>query len=335
MHRRTLLKGITLLAGAKAVPSLADSESRDVTILSQWDRDAHKDLQAVVVMRKGELVAERYFSGATPETLNDVRSLGKSITSLLMGAAIERGRVHAISDLVERYWPESRNSAIGDVALANILTMRSGLAADDDQAGSPGSEDLLDEASDPIAFALSVPRSDVPGTVYRYNSLTAYVAGLVIEKAVGQPLADFARSALFDPVRVERWQWAKDVGGHTKGQGNLSLTARDLATIGQMVLNKGLLHGKRVLSAAWITESLKPSVSISHVDPYADGYGYFWYHKTHAIAGRRVAVSFASGNGGNKLYLVPSRELVVAITSRAYGRGYGQRRSEDILKALL
>jgi CubicO group peptidase (beta-lactamase class C family) len=102
-----------------------------------------------------------------------------------------------------------------------------------------------------------------------------------------------------------------------------------------MVLNKGLLHGKRVLSAAWITESLKPRVTISRTEPYADGYGYFWYHKTHDIAGRRVAVSFASGNGGNKLYLVPSREMVVAITSRAYGRGYGQRRSEDILKALL
>ena len=335
MYRRTLLKGITLLAGANAVPSLAGSPSRDLTILSQWDRDAQADLQAVVVMRKGELVAERYFNGATAETLNDVRSLGKSITSLLMGAAIERGRVHAVSDLVERYWPESRNSAIGNVALANVLTMRSGLAADDDQASSPGNEDLLDEASDPLAFALSVPRSDAPGTMYRYNSLTAYVAGLVIEKAVGQPLADFARSALFDPVGVERWQWARDVGGHTKGQGNLSLTARDLATIGQMVLNKGLFHGKRVLSADWITESLEPRVSISHTDPYADGYGYFWYHKTHDIAGRRVALSFASGNGGNKLYLVPSRELVVAITSRAYGRGYGQRRSEDILKALL
>jgi CubicO group peptidase (beta-lactamase class C family) len=317
------------------VPALAASTSRDVTILSQWDRDEHADLQGIVVMRKGELVAERYFGGATPETLNDVRSLGKSITALLMGAAIERGRVHAISDWVQRYWPESRKTAIGDVALANILTMRSGLAADDDQTGSPGSEDLLDEARDPVAFALSVPRSDAPGTVYRYNSLTAYIAGLVIENAVGQPLGDFARAALFDPLGIERWQWARDVGGHTKGQGNLWLTARDLATIGQMLLNKGLLHGKRVLSAEWIAESLEPRVSISHTDPYADGYGYFWYHKSHAISGPRIDVSFASGNGGNKLYLVPSRDMVVAITSRAYGHGYGQRRSEDILKALL
>jgi CubicO group peptidase (beta-lactamase class C family) len=335
MQRRTLLKGIILLAGAKTEPSPAASASQYVRILSQWDRDEHTDLQAVIVMREGEVLAERYFNGAAPATLHDVRSAGKSITSLLMGAALDRGHVRTISDPVERYWPEARNSAIGAVSLANILTMRSGLAAFDEKADSPGDEDRLDEASDPLAFALRVPRADTPGTVYRYNSLTAYVAGLVIEKATGQRLADFARSALFGPVGIERWQWAADVAGHTKGQGNLSLTARDFATIGQMVLNEGLHRGHRVLSAAWVAESLKAHVSIGSSDPYADGYGYFWYHKTYDIGGRRVAVSFASGNGGNKLYLVPSRKLVVAIASRAYGRGYGQRRSEDILKALL
>jgi CubicO group peptidase (beta-lactamase class C family) len=76
-------------------------------------------------------------------------------------------------------------------------------------------------------------------------------------------------------------------------------------------------------------------VAIADVDPYADTYGYYWYGKTHRVAGREVAVSFASGNGGNKIYVVPSYDMVVAITSRAYGRGHGQRRSEAILLALL
>jgi CubicO group peptidase (beta-lactamase class C family) len=335
MKRRTLLKGMILLTGATSELSAAVDATQFDRILSQWDRDEHADLQAVVVMRKGEVIAERYFNGATRRTLNDVRSAGKSITSLLLGAALDRGLIHTMSDPVQRYWHEAGNSAIGDVSLANILSMRSGLAAFDEQAGSPGSEDRLDEASDPPAFALSVPRVHAPGAVYNYNSLTAYIAGLVIEKAANQRLADFARSALFGPLGIERWEWATDVKGHTKGQGNLSLTARDFATIGQMVLKQGLHGGHRVLSAGWIAESLKARVSIGSADPYADGYGYFWYHKTHQIADRRVAVSFASGNGGNKIYVVPSEDLVVAITSRAYGRGYGQRRSEDILKALL
>lgn len=81
--------------------------------------------------------------------------------------------------------------------------------------------------------------------------------------------------------------------------------------------------------------ALAPRVSISAADPYADGYGYFWYSKIQSVEGRQIPVSFASGNGGNKIYVVPSRRLVVAITSSAYGRGYGQRRSESILKAIL
>jgi CubicO group peptidase (beta-lactamase class C family) len=81
--------------------------------------------------------------------------------------------------------------------------------------------------------------------------------------------------------------------------------------------------------------ALAPKVTISGTDPYADGYGYFWYSKVQLIGDRRIPVSFASGNGGNKIYVIPTRHLVVAITSSAYGHGYGQRRSETILKALL
>ncbi len=84
-----------------------------------------------------------------------------------------------------------------------------------------------------------------------------------------------------------------------------------------------------------IAQMLAPKVTISASDPYADGYGYFWYAKVQQIASKPVPVSFASGNGGNKLYVVPSRRLVVAITSSAYDHGYGQRRSEAILKAVL
>ena len=324
-----------LLTGVSHGSWAAQITPRFESVLSRWDRDEHPDLRAVVVMREDKVIAERYFNGETPAGLHDIRSAGKSITSLLVGTALDRGRIRSLSDTVERYLPEARGSAIGNVSLRDVLTMRSGLAAFDELAASPGNEDRLDEADDPFAFVWTVPRADPPGKVYRYNSLTAYVAGLVVERATGQQLVDFARSALFAPLGVQRLEWAADVAGHTKGQGNLSLTARDFATIGQMVLNEGTHAGTRVLSAAWIADSLKPHVPISAADPYADGYGYFWYFKTHDIAGQRVAVSFASGNGGNKLYIIPSRRLIVSVTSRAYGRGYGQRRSEALLKALL
>lgn len=248
---------------------------------------------------------------------------------------MDRGNIHSVDDKVAIYWPEAQGSAIGEVAIRDILTMRSGLAAFDDDPASPGNEDKMDVAPDPLAFLLSVPRSDPPGLRYRYNSLTAYAAGILVAKATGRSMADFAGTALFAPLGIRHWQWASDAAGFTKGQGNLSLTTRSLASIGEMVRCRGRYRGHRVVSARWIRAALSPKVSIADSDPYADGYGYFWYAKVQRIGGKSVPVSFASGNGGNKIYVIPSRHMVVAITSSAYGHGYGQRRSEAILKAVL
>jgi len=88
-------------------------------------------------------------------------------------------------------------------------------------------------------------------------------------------MADFARASLFDPLGILYWSWAPDAAGYTKGQGNLSLTARDFATIGEMVRSKGRYRGRRIVSAAWIRQALTPRVNISDSDLYAGGYGYF------------------------------------------------------------
>lgn len=332
------LKAISIAVGsialcAASVPSRID-RALD-TVLATFDHDPHPDLRGVVVLRDGRVVGERYYNGETADTLHDVRSAGKSVTSLLVGIATDQGKIHAADDTVSAYWPESRGSAIGDVAIRNVLTMRSGLAAFDVDPASPGNEDKLDVAPDPLAFLLAVPRADPPGSRYRYNSLTAYTAGVVVAKATGQTMADFARTSLFAPLGIRRWRWDADSAGYTKGQGNLSLTARDFAAIGEMVRGEGRYRGRRIVSARWIREALAPKVGISDSDPYADGYGYFWYSKVLQIDGKPVAVSFASGNGGNKIYVIPTRHMVVAVTSSAYGHGYGQKRSEAILRAIL
>jgi len=337
MKRRDVLAGMMLLTPAAALAGNAErAAAADLDkLLARWDEDEHADLKGVVVQQRGRIIAERYYNGDRADTLHDMRSAGKSITSLLLGAAVDRHLIHEINDSVQRYWPESRGSAIGDVKLSDVLTMRSGLAANDEVEESPGNESKLDEANDPLAFVLAVPRLTTPGTVYQYNSLTAYVAGLVVEKATGQSLQDFAGKVLFTPLGITRFTWARDVAGHTKGQGNLSITARDMASIGQLVLDGGRRDGRQVISANWIRDSLQAKVPTASVDPYADGYGYFWYYRSFDVDGVATVVHFASGNGGNKIYVVPSRQMVVAVTSSAYNRGYGQRRSQAILKAIL
>lgn len=333
-----LLISATLAFARAQAPASAPMPASAATLadlLARWDHDEHPDLRSVLVLRKGAIIAERYYNGETVDTLHDVRSAGKSITALLAGAALDRGKIHALSDTVERYWPAAHGSAIGDVTLENVLTMRSGLAAFDADPASPGNEDLLDEARDPLAFTLAIPRAAPPGSTHHYNSLTAYVAGLTVEMATGQALDAFGRAALFDPLGISELQWLPDVAGHAKGQGNLSLRTRDLGKIGQLVLGKGRYQGRQIISTAYIDAMLTAHVSIGAVDHYADSYGYFWYLKSLAVGERRIDIVFASGNGGNKIYVIPSLDSVVVVTSSAYGRAYGQRRSEDILKAVL
>ncbi len=319
----------------QTAPSEARTDPKLQALLVERDHDDHPDLKGVVVLRDGRVVAERYYNGETADSLHDIRSAGKSITSLLFGIAMDRGAIRSVTDPVAAYWPEAQRSAIGSVPLNDVLTMRSGLAAYDDDPASPGNEDKMDAAPDPLSFVLAVPTADPPGSVYRYNSVTAYTAGVVVARATNQKMANFARSALFAPLGITKWEWASDAAGYTKGQGNLSITVRGLAAIGELVRNDGRYHGRQLVSAAWLHMALAPKVSISATDPYADGYGYFWYSKVQSIGEQRIPVSFASGNGGNKIYVIPSRHLVVAITSSAYGHGYGQRRSESILKAIL
>ncbi|GAA0295248.1 serine hydrolase domain-containing protein [Sphingomonas oligophenolica] len=333
VFERFCLAAMAVLLPAAASEARTDPKLQ--AVLVERDHDEHPDLKGVVILRAGKIVAERYYNGETARSLHDIRSAGKSITSLLLGIAIDRGAIKSVTDPVAAYWPEAKHSAIGSVPLDDVLTMRSGLAAYDEDPASPGNEDKMDAAPDPLSFVLAVPAADPPGSVYRYNSVTAYTAGVVIAKATHQKMASFARSALFAPLGITRWQWASDSAGYTKGQGNLSITARGLAAIGELVRNDGRHHGRQLVSAAWLHRALAPKVNISATDPYADGYGYFWYAKVQPVGDRQIPVSFASGNGGNKIYVVPSRRLVIAITSSAYGHGYGQRRSESILKAVL
>lgn len=324
---------ITLLT----LDALAEQPEQDTlsAVLSKFEQDSHHDLHAVVVIRDGKTLAEKYYNGGSNQTLVDVRSAGKSVTSLLFGIAMDQQAIEELTDPVKTYWTDAKDQAVGQVRLEDLLTMRSGLDADANNPKSVGNEDYMDASDDPLSFSLKVPLFEEPGTQYRYNSHAAYVTGIVIAQATGTGLEDFARVNLFEPLGIERLDWQEDRSGITKGQGNLFLTAPGFARIGEMVLNHGTYNGQRIVSTKWIRSSLKPRVDITQTESNAVGYGYYWFHQVYTVKDHPIKVYFASGNGGNKIYLLPDLNIVVAVMSRAYGQGYGHRRSEKILKAVL
>jgi CubicO group peptidase (beta-lactamase class C family) len=304
-------------------------------LLVDYDNDKHDDLRSVVVIKNGSTVAERYYNGNDEKTLVDVRSAGKSVTSLLFGIALEKGFIKGLDQRVVDYLPESKGSPVGQVRFDHLLTMRTGLDADSNDPGSVGIEDNMDASDDPFAFIFTVPMKSEAGKQYVYNSLAAYTAGLVIGNATNQGLEGFARQHLFGPLGFKDFDWQEDRAGYTKGQGNLFITAPDFARIGLMVLNGGCYDGNQIVSQAWIEESLKTHVDVSKIEFNAIGYGYYWFYQEYEIGSESIAVHFASGNGGNKIYVIPQYDMVVSVMSTAYGQGRGHRRSEDILKAVL
>lgn len=304
-------------------------------LFDELERDPAQDLRGVVVLRDGCVQAERYFNGDGPHTLRDIRSATKSITATLVGIAIDRGLIAGVDQPIARLLPPGMPPSQQGIRLSDLLTMRSGLDCDDDDPASLGNENRLDDSPAWLPFAYAVPMKHAPGERYVYSSLNAFLAGAVVEQVSGMPLQRFAQQQLFAPLGITQFSWRRGPQGEGVGQGNLSLSTRDMARIGQLFLDGGRAGGRQVVPSAWVKAATSPLVGIAAQDPYADSYGYMWYLKQVDRGGRPVRVHFASGNGGNKIYFVPARQLVVAVTSTAYGRGYGQRRSEQILLRLL
>jgi CubicO group peptidase (beta-lactamase class C family) len=304
-------------------------------LYSELTKDPHPDLKGIVVVRDGRLASEHYFNGDSVDTLHDIRSATKSITSLLMGIAIQKGLIHSVNDSIALYLPGLPKDGKEKITIKDLLNMRSGLDANDDDPSTPGNEDNLDKSSDWVRTIYAVPMKDAPGAKYNYCSINAFLTGAITENASHMSLDEFAKLNLFTPLGIHNYSWRHVPVNRITGQGNLSLTTRDLAAVGALVLNEGLVNGLRIVNNAWITTSLASQVAISESDPYADFYGYMWYTKAEPIGDHKVDVYFASGNGGNKIYVVPSFHMVIAITSSAYSTHYGQHRSQDILWKIL
>jgi CubicO group peptidase (beta-lactamase class C family) len=280
-------------------------------------------------------VAESYFNGDDSNTLHDIRSATKSITATLMGIAIQQHIVHGVDDSIADYLPNLPQDGKEKITINDLLNMRSGLDADDDDLATPGNETRLDESTDWIRSVYAVPMKVSPGKKYTYVSINAFLVGAIIENASKMHLDDFAKQNLFVPLGITRYEWRRVPIDRTTGQGNLKITTRDEAAIGQLFLQNGQYHDRQVVNPAWVERCIARQVPISAVDPYADFYGYMWYTRTEPVGDRSIPVHFASGNGGNKIYVLPSLDMVVAITSSAYNQRYGQKRSRDILLEVL
>lgn len=319
-----------------------EDEGFDPTALAETisfiEDDAHGDFRSLVVARNGRLVLDQYFNGHGPDSLNDIRSAAKSITSTLVGIALAEGLIPnettPVLSLFPGYMPVSHDEAgKRAITVEHLLTMASGLDANADDPASPGYEDRMWESEEWVRFVLDLPMANPPGETWMYASANSFLLGAAVEDASGQTLEAYAEQKLFAPLGMTRYAWAETPTGRTVGQGNLWIRARDMAKIGQLYLNGGRWEGEQVVPEDWIRRSVEERYPV----PWQgyDHYGYGWYTHELEVRGRMFSYFLASGNGGNKIYVFPEEQMVVVTQSAAYNTGYGQRRSFEILKRVL
>lgn len=284
----------------------------------------YKDVHGILVSRGGRLVIEEYFYEYDRDRVHQMRSASKSVVSTLVGIAIDRGALAGDGELVlKRLQYESYANADprkDQLTLRDLLTMRSGLACDDWDGASPGNESRVYQSQDWVKFVLDLPMAEPPGTHGQYCSGNVAVAGRIVERATGTPLPSFAQQQLFAPLGIDaahvRWNYTLNAS-NAATFAQLYLRPRDMLKLGVLFQQRGRWQGRQIVSREWVERSTARWSTVGDQD-----YGYFWWHQWADVAlpggNRRVSMVVATGNGGQKIYLVPSLDLVVVMTGGNY-----------------
>ncbi len=289
------------------------------------------NVHSVLVVRHGSLVFEHYFSGADeirgtklgevafgPQTKHDVRSITKSIVALLLGIAVDRGWVGGIDQPVLSFFPEYadlRTPEKDRITLRHLLTMSAGLRWNEDNYDDPNnSEILMDDAPDHYRFVLEQPVVAPAGQVYNYNGGGTALIAAVLHKTTGKPLEELARTLLFEPLDITDVEWNRWADGTAKAASGLRMRPRDLAKIGQLVLSRGAWNGTPIVPASWVDAATAPQINGAGL--YFYGYK-FWLGRSF-VGKREVDWASATGNGGQRVFIVPALDLVVVVTAGLY-----------------
>jgi CubicO group peptidase (beta-lactamase class C family) len=294
------------------------------------------NIHAVLVARAGRLVFERYFTGSDEvpgriygrrvgnvtfdaDTLHDIKSASKSVASLAVGIAIDRGLIAGVNEPIFSFFPELSDLRTPEkerIQLVHALTMSMGLEwveATPATGDENNDEARMHRAPDPCRYVLGLAVTAPAGQEFFYNTGALTLVSAIIRKATGRTLDEFARETLFEPLGIAGVEWSR-VKGDTDAGGGLRLRPRDMAKIGQLVLAGGRWNDRQIVSKAWIETST--ALKIKATDNQS--YGYLWWLGRSRHNEREVHWVGALGRGGQAIRIVPELDLVVVVTAGYY-----------------
>ncbi|MCB0644626.1 MAG: serine hydrolase, partial [Phaeodactylibacter sp.] len=327
-----------LQPAAHWTPSKASYEQGRIEALNTRIAQRYfKNITSVAVLKKGELLIEEYFNGADRNTLHDTRSVGKSLCGTVMGIAIGEGHISGadarLGDFYKlkeyaHYSPEK-----AAVLLKELLTMSSGFEGSDMDPNSPGNEENMYPTADWVKFTLDLPLDPekTPGQTWDYFTAGVVVLGDILHQQLPGGLEQYAAEKLLGPLHIDSHQWQYTPQNVANTAGGFQTTTLNFARYGQLYLDGGQYEGQQIVPAAWISESLSDQVELPEMAA-AGTYGYLFWNKEYEVAGKRYRASYASGNGGNKVMVIPELELVIVLTATAYGQPYMHTQADEIIQ---
>jgi len=287
----------------------------------------------VLIARHGKLVLEEYFHDQNRDKLHNVRSASKSLSSLLIGAAMHAGVPLRLSSPVYEVMNDGKFPADLDpqkraMTLENLLTMSGGFFCDDANDDAPGNEDKMwDQETEPdfYRYTMAVPMATPPGENSVYCSAMPNLAlGMVGRAAHENPMLLFDR-LMAKPMKFRRYIWGLDHAGNPYGGGGMGLVLRDFAKIGQLMLNGGTWNGQRIVSQEFVKAASSPQYHLRKLY-----YGYLWWIEDYPYKSRTVRVVSARGSGGQSVTAVPDLDLVIATFGGSYSSRSGMMAASTV-----
>lgn len=267
----------------------------------------------VLVLKDGEVVLERYGLDRARGDRWTSFSVAKSVTSILVGAAIQDGYIKSLEDPVSAYIPQMKGGAYDGVSVRDLVTMTSGVKWNEDYSDQNSDVakvglSILEPGVNPVvSYMRKLPREAPAGEKFVYKTGETDLAGVLVSQAVGKPMSQYLSEKLWGPYGMEQDAiWVDDVAGHERGGCCMSMTLRDYARIGQFMLDDGVIDAKRVLPEGWVADSTAQHVKFPEGSTNT-GYGYFWWLIPDGYE--------ASGIFGQNIIIYPKERLVIAINS--------------------
>ena len=232
-------------------------------------------VMGMVVVRDGHVVGEEHWHGSD-STLNDSRSVTKSVISILLGIAIEQGFIERLDDPLVKYLPDDLvpdDPAKHEITLYHLMTQTSGLEWDEDA-------EVVGWLSSPMPtqYILAKPMAAPPGTQWNYNTAATHLLSVVLAEATGMRTIEFADATLFAPLGISDRYWIL-AGNYENGGAGLALRTEDAAKLGVLFINGGVFGGEQVVSRAWVNRSTYPDVrNIGQFGALTDiQYAWLWW----------------------------------------------------------